>query len=77
MEPGRTNRRAVSPAGFAVVGSEMVGFTLLGVGIDYFAGSRPWATVVCTLLGLVVAMGHLIRMANAATARKPDGAAGP
>jgi F0F1-type ATP synthase assembly protein I len=51
----------------------MIAFTLLGLGIDYLAGSIPWATVVFTLLGLVAAMAHLIRMASTAT-RKPDGA---
>ena len=54
----------------------MVAFTLLGLGIDYLAGSMPWATVVLTLLGLVAAMAHLIWMANSAAARKPGGDAG-
>jgi F0F1-type ATP synthase assembly protein I len=56
------DRRPVTPAGFAAVGSEMVGFTLAGVAIDWLAGSTPWATAVMTILGLVVAMMHLARM---------------
>jgi F0F1-type ATP synthase assembly protein I len=50
----------------------MVGFTLLGLGVDYLAGLTPWFTVAGTLLGLVVAMIHLVRMANSAAARKPE-----
>lgn len=55
----------MSPVGYAVVGSEMVSFTLLGLLIDYFAGTMPWATVVLTPLGLVAAMVHLVRMTKA------------
>ena len=71
MTPPTPGRRPLSPIAFAVVGSEMACFTLLGVGIDSFAGTMPWATVGLTLLGTVAAMVHLIRMA---TPKKPPGA---
>lgn len=63
MTPPDSDRRPLSPIAFAVVGSEMASFTLVGVGIDYFAGTMPWMTVGLTLLGTVAAMVHLIRMA--------------
>jgi len=53
------------------IGSEMLSFTLLGLVIDYFAGTMPWATVVLTPLGLVVAMYHLVRMTKTNTAGRP------
>ena len=71
MSVGPPNRGRMSPVGYAVVGSEMVSFTLLGLVIDYFAGTMPWATVVLTPLGLVVAMVHLVRMTKANTAGRP------
>jgi F0F1-type ATP synthase assembly protein I len=46
----------------------MVSFTLLGLAIDYFAGTMPWATVVLTPLGLFAAMFHLVRMTKANSA---------
>jgi hypothetical protein len=51
--------------GFGIVGSEMVGFTLLGVAVDYATNGWPWATAVMTLLGLGVALWHLSLMAKA------------
>ena len=71
MSTGGPNRGRMSPVGYAVVGSEMVSFTLLGLVIDYFAGTMPWATVVLTPLGLIVAMFHLVRMTKANTAGRP------
>lgn len=56
-------RRPLSPLAFAVVGSEMAAFTLVGVGIDLAAGTMPWATVALTLVGAMAAMVHLVRMA--------------
>ncbi len=67
MSPTGPSRRPISPIAFIVIGSEMVSFTLLGVGIDYFAGTMPWATVGLTLAGTIAAMIHLVRMAT----RKP------
>lgn len=60
--------RPFNPIAFVVVGTEMVSFTLAGVGIDYLAGTMPWATVGLTLAGTAVGMLHLIRMAKP---RKP------
>ena len=57
-----TDRRPLSPVGFAVAGSEMAGATVLGVVIDWLAGTMPWATVGLTLAGLAVALVHLARM---------------
>jgi F0F1-type ATP synthase assembly protein I len=54
-----------------VVGTEMAGFTVIGVLLDVFAfGSMPWCTVGLTLLGLVAAFLHLLRMVKP----KPPGA---
>jgi len=59
--------------GFAVVGSEMVGFTLVGVCLDYLTNGWPWGTASLTLLGVVVALWHLSRIA--ASMGKSGGAA--
>ena len=58
--------RPPGPAGglLHVVGTELVGFTLLGVAIDYATNGWPWATAGLTMLGLAVAMTHLIRAAR-------------
>lgn len=46
-----------------VVGTEMAGFTVTGVLLDVFVfGTMPWLTVGLTLLGLVAAFMHLLRM---------------
>lgn len=50
------------PVGMLVIGSEMAGFTVLGVLVDYLLGSMPWATVGLTLGGAVAAMIHLRQM---------------
>jgi F0F1-type ATP synthase assembly protein I len=66
------DRRPVTPVGFAVVGSEMVGFTLAGVAIDWLAGTIPWATVILTVLGLLAALMHLARMVKKNTGAPPE-----
>lgn len=71
MSTGRPNRGPISPFGFAVIGMEMVSFTLLGLLIDYFTGWMPWTTVALTPLGLVAAMVHVVRMTKANAAGKP------
>lgn len=51
--------------GAMVVGSEMTGFALVGVLIDYLIGTLntiPWATLILAPLGLVVGMVHLVRL---------------
>jgi F0F1-type ATP synthase assembly protein I len=77
MNTGRPDRRVMSPLAFAVVGTEMVAFTLAGLAIDWFAGWTPWATVGLTLLGLVAAMAHIIRMASPAGQGRPPDPGGP
>lgn len=54
--------------GLLVVGSEMVSFTIAGLILDKVLNSMPWATVVFTLLGVLAAFLHLVRMVNP---RKP------
>ena len=58
------------PIGFMVAGSEMASFTLLGLLIDYLAGTMPGFTIALTLLGLAAAFWHLFRMSKALAARK-------
>jgi F0F1-type ATP synthase assembly protein I len=66
--PMPPDRRVVSPVGFALVGMEMVGFTVVGVLIDWLAGSAPWATAILTILGMLAAMTHLIQLVKKGTA---------
>ncbi len=52
-------------ASASVIGSEIVGFALVGVLIDYAMGTLngiPWATLILSPLGLAVAMFHLVRL---------------
>jgi F0F1-type ATP synthase assembly protein I len=58
------------PIGFMVAGSEMASFTLLGLLIDYLAGTMPGFTIGLTLLGLALAFWHLIRMSKSLAAKK-------
>ena len=61
--PDGQNKSVVSPlVGYGLIGSEMAGFTVLGLGIDWAAGTTPWATVFLTLFGFVAAFVHLTRM---------------
>jgi F0F1-type ATP synthase assembly protein I len=55
-----------------VVGSEIVGFTVTGLLLDYAIGTMPWCTVALTLLGLAASFMHLIRMVKV----KPPGGGG-
>lgn len=50
--------------GLLALGSEILGFGLLGILIDWALGTIhtvPWATLILAPLGLVVALWHLIR----------------
>ena len=58
------------PIGFMVAGSEMASFTLLGLLIDYLAGTMPGFTIGLTLLGVGVAFWHLFKMSQALAAKK-------
>lgn len=40
---------------------EILGFVLLGVGIDYYFGTSPWWAVGLGLPGSFLALFHLIR----------------
>ena len=60
--PGKKGNAAVAMAG---IGSEMVGFTLGGILIDYLIGSLPMFTVIFTLAGMTLAMWHLSKWAKA------------
>ena len=53
---------AVAMAG---IGSEMVGFTLGGIFLDWLIGSLPVFTVLLTLGGMTLAMWHLSKWAKA------------
>jgi F0F1-type ATP synthase assembly protein I len=68
MPPAPPDRRVVTPVGFALIGSEMVGFTVTGVLIDWAAGTTPWATVTLTLMGLLAAFLHMVRLVKKGTA---------
>ena len=57
-ESGRKQTRPV--VAMAGIGTEMVGFTLAGVLIDWLAGSLPVFTVLLTVGGLALAMYHLM-----------------
>ena len=71
----------MSPFAFAVLGMEMVGFTVTGIVIDWLVGWRfMWATVVLTLLGVVAAFMHLVRAVQVgptAKSDRPPGGEGP
>jgi F0F1-type ATP synthase assembly protein I len=56
-------------AGLMMLGSEMAGFTVLGVVLDLALGTMPAFTVGLTLLGCVVVFLHLVRMAKAMARR--------
>ena len=51
--------------GLMVVGSEMAGFTVVGIGLDYAFGTLPWFTIGLTLFGFVVVFYHLTQLAKA------------
>jgi F0F1-type ATP synthase assembly protein I len=58
---------------FAVLGMEMVGFTITGIVIDWLVGWRfMWATVVLTLLGVAAAFMHLVRAVQPGQPPKSD-----
>jgi F0F1-type ATP synthase assembly protein I len=62
-EPRRSPPR--TPATLFVVGSEMFGFALVGVMIDFALGTIrtvPWATLIFAPLGLIAGFVHLIRL---------------
>jgi F0F1-type ATP synthase assembly protein I len=60
------------PMGFLIIGSEMVSFTLFGLLFDYVLGTLPVLTILLTLLGVVVAFFHLIKLSQTLTRKKPN-----
>lgn len=60
--PGKKTRPVIALAG---IGTEMVGFTLLGVLLDWWADSMPVFTALLTVTGLAVAMWHLMTWSKA------------
>lgn len=74
QSPSRSRYGSVMPeqkpkpklyAATLIVGSEMFGFALVGVMIDFALGTIhtvPWATLILAPLGLVAGFMHLIRL---------------
>ena len=60
------------PIGLMVVGSEMAGFTVVGVILDFALDTLPWFTIGLTVLGFVFAFALLVRMAKGMTNRTPN-----
>ena len=59
------------PLGYFVAGSEMASFTVVGLALDYLLDTRPAFTIGLTLVGVVVAFWHLVKMSQALGAKKP------
>jgi F0F1-type ATP synthase assembly protein I len=62
--PEQPAKPALHWASLIGLGGELVGFAGLGVLIDYLCGTFPqpaYATVACTLLGLVAVLWQLVR----------------
>ena len=57
--------------GFTLIGSELVTFTLVGVGLDYWLGTLPWLTLVLTLVGMGAAVLFTMRLLKQEDANKP------
>lgn len=57
--------------GLMVMGSELSGFTILGLVIDFASGTMPWFTVALTLLGFVFVFFHLLKFAK--SLNRPNG----
>ena len=62
-----TPQRRPMPIALLVLGSQMVGFTLAGIAIDYFADTMPWLTIVLTILGFVIVFVQLVKLAQPPT----------
>ena len=57
--------------GFTLIGSELVTFTLVGVGMDYWLGTLPWLTLVLTLVGMGAAVLFTMRLLKQEDANQP------
>jgi F0F1-type ATP synthase assembly protein I len=67
-------RGPVSPLGFAVLGSELVGFTLVGLFFDWLLGWLPWCTIGGLVGGLMLVLLHMAQMTGY---KPPPGPKGP
>lgn len=67
-DPPSSGRRL--PISFAIAGSEMASFTVLGLLLDFGLGTMPWFTIALTLAGLVAAFVHLVKMSQALSKKK-------
>jgi F0F1-type ATP synthase assembly protein I len=56
--------------GLMVVGSEMAGFTVVGLVIDLVVGSLPWVTIALTVIGFVVVFVTLVRFSKSMSGKK-------
>jgi F0F1-type ATP synthase assembly protein I len=74
-DPPSSGRRL--PLSFAIAGSEMASFTILGLRLDFGLGTMPWFTIALTLAGLAAAFFHLVKMSQALAKKSepPDGRA--
>lgn len=65
MNDPPTDRRTLNVPRLAVIGSEMFGFAMVGLAIDFardgFDGV-PWATLILGPLGVLAAFVHLFRL---------------
>lgn len=50
----------LSTIGVGLVAATAIGL-LLGYGLDSLLGTRPWLTLVCTILGIVAGFLNLLR----------------
>ncbi len=57
--------------GFTLIGSELVTFTLVGVGMDYWLGTLPWLTLVLTVVGMGAAVLFTMRLLKQEETNKP------
>ena len=73
MSSAMANPKRMIPIGmgFTLIGSELVMFTLIGVGLDYWFGCLPWLTLVFTLLGFGAAVLFTVRLLKQEEANKP------
>lgn len=65
MNDPPTDRRTLNVPRLAVIGSEMFGFAMVGLAIDYARGGFdgvPWATLILGPLGVLAAFVHLFRL---------------
>ncbi|MBX3400387.1 MAG: hypothetical protein KF873_16765 [Gemmataceae bacterium] len=65
MNDPPSDRRTLNVPRLAVIGSEMFGFAMVGLAIDYARGGFdgvPWATLILGPLGVLAAFVHLFRL---------------